>query len=88
MTMINKKIKNSVLPFALVGTMALSGCNKQEEKMVQQEPITQEQTEQLTQAKTKVYAGFEPRDIKQETILADGSTIVNVYYDRKEYTVT
>ena len=46
------------------------------------------ETEQLTQAKTKVYAGFEPRDIKQETILADGSTIVNVYYDRKEYTVT
>ena len=46
------------------------------------------ETEQLTQAKTKVYAGFEPRDITQETILADGSTIVNVYYDRKEYIVT
>ena len=36
---------------------------------------------------TKDYQGFTARDITQETIAGDGSTIVNVYYKRNVYEV-
>ena len=38
-------------------------------------------------ASAKSYSGFTAQAITQETIAGDGSTIVNVYYDRNEYTV-
>ncbi|MBQ0018400.1 MAG: InlB B-repeat-containing protein, partial [Clostridiales bacterium] len=45
-------------------------------------------TGQETVASTKNYEGFTPQEIKQETISGDGSTIVNVYYNRTVYTLT
>ena len=41
-----------------------------------------------TAARAKSYLGFTAQTITQETIAGDGSTIVNVYYKRNEYTVT
>lgn len=41
-----------------------------------------------TAATAKSYLGFTAQSITQETIAGDGSTIVNVYYKRNEYTVT
>ena len=41
-----------------------------------------------TAARAKSYPGFTAQTITQETIAGDGSTIVNVYYKRNEYTVT
>ena len=42
-----------------------------------------------TQAEAKEYEGFEkPTDIHQETIAADGSTVVRIYYVRKTITLT
>lgn len=41
-----------------------------------------------TAATAKSYQGFTAQTITQETIAGDGSTIVNVYYKRNEYTVT
>lgn len=41
-----------------------------------------------TAATAKSYLGFTAQTITQETIAGDGSTIVNVYYKRNEYTVT
>ena len=43
-----------------------------------------------TKAEKKKYPGFYLKDntINQETIHGDGSTIVNVYYDREKYSVT
>lgn len=35
-----------------------------------------------------VYEGFYAKDIEQQTIAADGSTVVKVYYDRETYTLT
>ena len=32
-------------------------------------------------------SGFEAKDVEQQTIQGDGSTIVNVYFDRIEYTI-
>ena len=41
-----------------------------------------------TAARTKTYTGFTaPQSIEQKTIAGDGSTIVNVYYKRNEYTI-
>ena len=40
-----------------------------------------------TEATSKNYDGFEAQTITQETIAGDGSTIVSVYYKRKEYSV-
>ena len=43
----------------------------------------------LTAATAKSYEGFTaPQAITQQTIAGDGSTIVNVYYTRNEYTIT
>ena len=42
-----------------------------------------------TTATAKSYEGFTaPQTITQQTIAGDGSTIVNVYYKRNEYTIT
>lgn len=41
-----------------------------------------------TAARAKSYPGFTAQSFTQETIEGDGSTIVNVYYKRNEYTVT
>ena len=44
-------------------------------------------TGELTAATANTYEGFTARPIEQKTIAGDNSTIVNVYYDRNEYTV-
>ena len=41
-----------------------------------------------TKAAAKPYPGFTAKDFEQKTIAADGSTVINIYYDRNEYTVT
>ena len=42
-----------------------------------------------TAAKAKTYTGFEPANsFDQAEIKADGSTVVNIYYDRQTFTVT
>ena len=41
-----------------------------------------------TTAAAKSYAGFTAQKIKQVKIAADGSTVVNIYYDRKNITLT
>ena len=40
-----------------------------------------------TNATSKQYDGFEAKTITQKTINGDGSTIVNVYYQRNSYTI-
>lgn len=45
-------------------------------------------TNQATDAQAKSYAGFTPKAIQQKTILADGNTVVQVYYERNRYSVT
>ncbi len=44
-------------------------------------------TGELTTAAAKSYDGFNVRGIEQKTIAGDGSTIVNVFYERNEYTI-
>ena len=41
-----------------------------------------------TAAAAKTYEGFTVKPIEQETIKADGSTVIEIYYDRKTYTVS
>ncbi len=41
-----------------------------------------------TAAAAKTYTGFTARSFSQSTIAANGSTVVNIYYDRKTYTIT
>ena len=41
-----------------------------------------------TEAKAKEYAGFTPRAISQGTVNADGSTVVEILYERNYYTLT
>lgn len=45
-------------------------------------------TGEKTNAQPKTYVGFVVSEIGQETIKADGSTFVNIKYDRIPYTVT
>ena len=45
-------------------------------------------TGEETKAAAKRYEGFTAQAVTQETIAGDGSTIVNVYYERNEYTIT
>ena len=45
------------------------------------------ETEKLTNATAEMYSGFTAQAITQQTIKADGSTVVNVYYDRNENTI-
>ena len=44
-------------------------------------------TNYLTQALAKNYEGFVPKTFSQETIRADGSTVVKILYDREKYIV-
>lgn len=44
-------------------------------------------TGELTKAAAKSYNGFNVRGIEQKTIAGDGSTIVNVFYERNKYTI-
>ncbi len=41
-----------------------------------------------TQAEAKNYEGFTVQTFEQKTIAGDGSTVVNIYYDRNEITLT
>ena len=45
-------------------------------------------TGEETKAAAKRYEGFKAQTVEQQTIAGDGSTIVNVYYERNEYTIT
>ena len=45
------------------------------------------ETEKITNATAEIYPGFTARAITQQTIKADGNTVVNVYYDRNENTI-
>ncbi len=45
-------------------------------------------TGQLTAATSKTYTGFTAKSFSQQTIAANGSTVVNIYYDRNTYTIT
>lgn len=45
-------------------------------------------TGELTYATAKNYEGFTAKPFEQKTIAANGSTVVNIYYDRNTYTVT
>ena len=45
-------------------------------------------TEALTQATANSYTGFKALTIDQQPISGNGSTVVNVYYDREQYAVT
>jgi uncharacterized repeat protein (TIGR02543 family) len=45
-------------------------------------------TDEKTAAVAKDYKGFTAQAVTQQTIAAEGSTVVNIYYDRNTYTVT
>ena len=45
-------------------------------------------TEDLTVAVANTYTGFTAKDFDQVEILPDGSSIVDIYYDRNVYTIT
>ncbi len=62
---------------------------------VENDDYTEFETETLpgvvgeqTAAAAKSYTGFTARTIVQETVLANGSTVVKVYYDRNKHTLT
>lgn len=44
-------------------------------------------TATATAATAKSYTGFTAQPIKQETVAGDGTTVVNIYYNRKTYTI-
>lgn len=43
---------------------------------------------QNTAAESKSYPGFTAKEFQQQTVKGDGSTVVKVYYNRNEYTLT
>ena len=45
-------------------------------------------TESQTEAQAKTYEGFTAQSFSQAAVAADGSTVVNIYYNRKTYDVT
>lgn len=45
-------------------------------------------TGELTNATAKNYKGFTAKSFEQKTIAANGSTVVDIYYDRNTYSVT
>lgn len=45
-------------------------------------------TGEQTTATAKNYEGFTAKAVEQKTIAADGSTVVDIYYDRNTYSVT
>ena len=50
--------------------------------------VSQGTTDSYTTAKAKDYYGFTLKSLWQQLILPDGSTVVNIYYDRNEYTIS
>ena len=45
-------------------------------------------TDTKTSSTAKAYEGFTAKGFEEQTILADGTTVVEIYYDRKSYTVS
>ena len=45
-------------------------------------------TDTKTSSTAKAYEGFTAKGFEEKTILADGTTVVEIYYDRKSYTVS
>lgn len=45
-------------------------------------------TGENTKAAAKPYPGFTAKDFTQQAIAANGSTVIEIYYDRNKYTVT
>ena len=45
-------------------------------------------TDTKTSSTAKAYEGFTAKEFEERTILADGTTVVEIYYDRKSYTVS
>ena len=45
-------------------------------------------TDENTEATAKTYSGFSAKSITQQTIAADGSTVVQIFYDRNIVTLT
>ena len=45
-------------------------------------------TDTPTSSTAKNYEGFTAKEFEEQTILADGSTVVKIYYDRNTYTVS
>ncbi|MBQ9718480.1 MAG: InlB B-repeat-containing protein, partial [Clostridia bacterium] len=45
-------------------------------------------TGQTTEAEAKNYEGFTAQEFEQEVIEADGTTVVEIYYTRNDYTIT
>lgn len=41
-----------------------------------------------TEAKAKVYPGFSTKPFKQQAVAEDGSTVIDIYYDRNRYTIS
>ena len=50
--------------------------------------VSQGTTDSYTTAAAKEYYGFTLKPLQQQVIQPDGSTVVNVYYDRNQYTVS
>ena len=61
-------------------------ANDDEYSYIASEPLSGRTGDQ-TNAAAKSYQGFTATEIKQQTIKGDGSTIVNVYYQRNSYTI-
>ncbi|GBF75543.1 hypothetical protein PA598K_03960 [Paenibacillus sp. 598K] len=45
-------------------------------------------TGELTNAEAKAYEGFTAKQFSQATIAADGSTVIDIYYDRIQYDIS
>lgn len=45
-------------------------------------------TDSMSVATAKNYTGFTAKDFEQKKVLADGTTVVDIYYDRKTITIT
>ncbi|MBQ2190504.1 MAG: InlB B-repeat-containing protein, partial [Paludibacteraceae bacterium] len=57
-------------------------------EMTQDEQHLEGTTGEPTYAEPQAYTGFTPKSFEQGTVAADGSTVVEIYYDRIEYTIT
>ena len=58
------------------------------EEVISDQETLQGTTEQNTSAVAKVYQGFTAKEIEQKQIAPDGSTVVEVKYDRNLITIT
>ncbi len=57
-------------------------------EVTQDEEILSGEAGAVTVAKPKEYKGFTAQEISQLPIAGDGSTVINIYYDRNSYTVS